>query len=332
MKKIYSLLSIALTGVSFAQQTVPVYEPFNYTVGSTINSQSPWIGAVASPDDALITAGNLSYTGLPTSAGNSITFSENGFDPQLTFVSQATLGNTVYASFIMNISSIPVTLTDAAGTHFAGLGQSSTNFSSTLWFRKDAVDGTKFNLGINKATTIADTQWLTTQFNQNESILIVLGYTLDATASTSKLWVNPALGGAEPATTATATVGANRVSIDRFYLRQDNVTKTPTIIVDELRVGANWTDATSTTALLGSSSFSQIDGLKMYPNPTKNNLFIETALNSDINVSIVNMLGKEVVNANVVNNTVNVSSLTSGIYIVKITEEGKTSTKKLIIE
>ena len=70
----------------------------------------------------------------------------------------------------------------------------------------------------------------------------------------------------------------------------------------------------------------------MYPNPTKNNLFIETALNSDINVSIVNMLGKEVVNTNVVNNTVNVSNLTSGIYIVKITEEGKTSTKKLIIE
>ncbi|CAM4427417.1 T9SS type A sorting domain-containing protein [Flavobacterium terrigena] len=88
----------------------------------------------------------------------------------------------------------------------------------------------------------------------------------------------------------------------------------------------------STADVLSSSSFSQIDGLKMYPNPTKNNLFIETALNGDINVSIVNMLGKEVVNANVVNNTVNVSNLTSGIYIVKITEEGKTSTKKLIIE
>jgi hypothetical protein len=82
---------------------------------------------------------------------------------------------------------------------------------------------------------------------------------------------------------------------------------------------------------LSSSSFSQIEGLKMYPNPTKNNLFIETTLNSDINVSIVNMLGKEVVNTKVINNTVNVSNLTSGIYIVKITEEGKTSTKKLII-
>ncbi len=83
--------------------------------------------------------------------------------------------------------------------------------------------------------------------------------------------------------------------------------------------------------MLSASTFSQIDGLKMYPNPAKNNLYIETALNSDINVSIVNMLGKEVVNTKVVNNTVNVSSLTAGIYIVKITEESKTATKKLII-
>jgi hypothetical protein len=32
------------------------------------------------------------------------------------------------------------------------------------------------------------------------------------------------------------------------------------------------------------------------------------------------------------NNAVTISGLTPGMYIVKITEEGKTSTKKLIIE
>ncbi len=82
---------------------------------------------------------------------------------------------------------------------------------------------------------------------------------------------------------------------------------------------------------LSTAAFSQIEGLKIYPNPAKNNLFIETTLNSDIHVSIVNMLGNEVVNTKVTNNTVNVSNLASGIYIVKITEEGKNSTKKLII-
>ena len=104
------------------------------------------------------------------------------------------------------------------------------------------------------------------------------------------------------------------------------------VLVAEFNGTAQVVARSTADVILSSSSFSQIDGLKMYPNPTKNNLFIETALNSNINVSIVNMLGKEVVNANVVNNTVNVANLTSGIYIVKITEEGKTSTKKLIIE
>ncbi|PHX62426.1 MAG: hypothetical protein CK517_00305 [Flavobacteriales bacterium] len=85
-------------------------------------------------------------------------------------------------------------------------------------------------------------------------------------------------------------------------------------------------------SVLSSSSFSQIDGLKMYPNPAKNNLFIETALNSDINVSIIDVLGKEVINSKVSNNAVNISGLNPGMYIVKISEEGKTSTKKLIIE
>jgi len=85
-------------------------------------------------------------------------------------------------------------------------------------------------------------------------------------------------------------------------------------------------------SVLNSSSFSQIDGLKMYPNPAKNNLFIETALNSDINVSIIDVLGKEVINSKVSNNAVNISGLTPGMYIVKISEEGKTATKKLIIE
>ncbi|WP_396217370.1 T9SS type A sorting domain-containing protein [Flavobacterium sp.] len=85
-------------------------------------------------------------------------------------------------------------------------------------------------------------------------------------------------------------------------------------------------------SVLGAESFSQIDGMKMYPNPAKNNLFIETALNSDINVAIIDVLGKEVINSKVSNNAVNISGLTPGMYIVKITEEGKTSTKKLIIE
>jgi hypothetical protein len=71
----------------------------------------------------------------------------------------------------------------------------------------------------------------------------------------------------------------------------------------------------------------------MYPNPVSNgNLYISTDSNSAKSVEIYDILGKQVLNAKVSNNTVNVSNLKGGAYIVKINEDDKTATRKLIIE
>ena len=48
------------------------------------------------------------------------------------------------------------------------------------------------------------------------------------------------------------------------------------------------------------------------------------------NVQIYDMIGKNVLTTNT-DSEVNVSSLTPGLYLARITEEGKTSTKKLVI-
>ena len=77
----------------------------------------------------------------------------------------------------------------------------------------------------------------------------------------------------------------------------------------------------------------EISGLNMYPNPVSNgNLYISSDSASAKSVEIYDILGKQVLNAKTSNNTVNVSNLKGGAYIVKITEEGKTDTRKLIIE
>ncbi|MCK6607513.1 MAG: T9SS type A sorting domain-containing protein [Flavobacterium sp.] len=84
---------------------------------------------------------------------------------------------------------------------------------------------------------------------------------------------------------------------------------------------------------LSSSSFNAIEGLTMYPNPLKGNtLYLTSTANADMSVQIFDVLGKEVVKSNVINNAVNVSGLNAGIYIVKVTEEGKTATRKLVIQ
>jgi len=76
-----------------------------------------------------------------------------------------------------------------------------------------------------------------------------------------------------------------------------------------------------------------IDGLKMYPNPLKGNtLFLTSTNNLNMSVQIFDILGKEVIKSNVINNTINVANLQAGVYVVKITEEGKTATRKLVID
>jgi len=87
----------------------------------------------------------------------------------------------------------------------------------------------------------------------------------------------------------------------------------------------------SNGALVLSTNQNQILGLQIYPNPTKNVLNILTNSNLTKNVQVYDMIGKEVINTQI-ENQLNVSKLTPGMYVARITEEGKTSTTKLVIQ
>ncbi|MDV7186496.1 T9SS type A sorting domain-containing protein [Lutibacter sp. TH_r2] len=87
------------------------------------------------------------------------------------------------------------------------------------------------------------------------------------------------------------------------------------------------------TATAGISD-NNIENFGVYPNPVANGEFrITTASSVDKQVSIFNMLGKQVYSKTVkANQTINVANLTTGIYFVNVLEEGKTATKKLVIK
>ena len=77
----------------------------------------------------------------------------------------------------------------------------------------------------------------------------------------------------------------------------------------------------------------EIAGLKVYPNPVSNGvLHVESNLNTERTISIYDVLGKEVMKTTTSNTTLNIANLNSGIYIVKISENGKTATKKLVVK
>jgi Lamin Tail Domain/Secretion system C-terminal sorting domain len=82
-----------------------------------------------------------------------------------------------------------------------------------------------------------------------------------------------------------------------------------------------------------STNQNSISGLKVYPNPiTNGKLFIVSDSNDTKSVVVYDVLGKQVLNTTATDQAVNLSELTSGVYIVKITENGKTATRKLVIK
>ena len=329
MKKLYSLSLILLASLSFGQVPLPNYEPFDYTVGAGLQNQINW-SILNTGDDLAVATGNLTYAGLPASTGAKVTFGGAGIDSSKQFTSQT--ANTVYYSILLNVTDLSA-VTSTTGGYSGGFVQgSSTTYGATLWLKK--IDASTYNIGVNPRTTAANTVFAPAAYNINQTYLVVVSYTSNASTTDDvvKIWVNPTLGGAEPTALATATnTLTDLTSIDRYLIRQGSATDTPNVEIDELRLATTWTEVTTTTALKVAQN--SISGLKVYPNPVKNGtLYIDTDASSEKTVAIYDILGKQVIKTATSSSAINVSSLTSGVYIVKITEEGKTATRKLVIQ
>lgn len=76
-----------------------------------------------------------------------------------------------------------------------------------------------------------------------------------------------------------------------------------------------------------------LNTVEIYPNPVRDNSFTVDA-NTNLELTIYDILGKQVLTSKIDSNnsTVSTSALKSGIYLVKLFSEGKTTTKKLVIQ
>jgi len=295
---------------------LPYYEPFNYTVGNPLGAEQMW-ATVNAGDDIAVASGNLTYPGI-TPANNSVTFVGVGAEARTPFTN--TTSGTLHTAFLVTASDLSNVTVDLTQTYFAVLTDNLGGFVGRLWIRKN---GTQYQYGIGAGTT--PDVWAPNLFNAGETQYLIFGY--DFGAASLALLINPTTPSGTPQT-PTISTPATITSIGGFMLRQDTAAATPTMIVDELRIGT-----TIPGVVLGVNQFNTISGLSLYPNPvTGKVLNITSDANADMSVKVYDVLGKEVLSSKVINNTVNVAQLNAGLYIIKITEEGKTATKKLIIE
>ncbi len=75
-----------------------------------------------------------------------------------------------------------------------------------------------------------------------------------------------------------------------------------------------------------------IPGFKLYPNPASgNSVYISTKDNLYKEIIIYNVFGKIVLADRITHNTLNISQLEPGVYVLQITENKKTMTRKLVV-
>ncbi len=87
------------------------------------------------------------------------------------------------------------------------------------------------------------------------------------------------------------------------------------------------------SSFLSVDAFEENQSIKMYPNPTKTGFVTISSLNNNgTSVQVFDILGKQVKNETLTQNTINVSNLKYGVYILKITQNNATVTKKLVIK
>ncbi len=299
---------------------LPYSESFPYTVGTFLGTSQKWTNANTG-DDVTLVAGNLSYTGI-TSSGNAASFGLDGKECHTPFTATTSADGGLYASFLINVTDYANVTTDGNQDYFVVLTDgASANFKARLFIKKTA---NQYQLGLASAGTTT-TNYDPTLFNVGDTVLIVVGYDF----TTLKAWLNPTLATLTDSTTPnlTDTPTAAIATLGGFLLRQGSTTTTPTMTIDELRI------STTIAGLLTSNQVNTISGLSVYPNPVKNGVFyINTDANAERTVTVFDVLGKQVLNTKTSESVINVSSLNTGIYMVQITEEGKTATKKLVIE
>jgi hypothetical protein len=312
MKKFYTL-SLLLVGVlSFGQVALPFSDSFSYPAGN-LHTTTPWsvLGTASATDQILLD-------------GFKVTFDGVGTDAQLLITPQTT--GTIYFKLSLKVLSM-AGITDVNGGYLAGFSQNATTFGGTLWTKR--VDDNTFNLGIETRTAVGVlTTYSTGTYSTGTNYDLVVSYTFNTASvndDTVKLWVNPSPSDeASPLLTDTH-VGTDLTGIASFFLRQDSATETPSVEVDNLRISNTFSDVLSIQQ-------NSISGLKVYPNPAKDVLYITSDNNTTKQVEVYDVLGKVVLNTKATNTPINIASLNRGVYVVKVTEEGKTATRKLVIE
>lgn len=338
MKNKFILLSLLSSLMVFAQ-----HDSFEYAGALSSNGWSTYGGTVGQlvPLTTVSDLGNsLNYPGIVTPKGNrALITSLQSEDVNLAFATPVT--TTAYASFLMKVvdnSTMTVnTQTTAPGyiMHFArysGEDIGSTGWVSRLCVRKGSSAST-FNLGILNTTggsagvTDLYGSATPTEYQVGTTYFVVLKYDMSGTTGQTSIWINPSVASENTPTHVSAFGTSAKIpEVGSLAFRQSATAGS--VEVDEVRLGSTWAEVVG-------AAFLATGEVKLNKKPLISNTFVKDSFtlltDKQARVEVYSVAGNLVKNGNYSpNSTINISNLTKGIYIVKVTEEGKVSSIKIV--
>lgn len=309
--------SVSLSGNVITD--LPIYEDFNYggSAGDlTATSGGNWANHSGS-GAVLYATTSLSMASYPSSGvgGSSTIVGTSGEDVNRKFVEQTT--GTVYFSALVNISAV------TTGNYFFHLKDDGTfNFRAKVGAMDDG--GGKILFGIRASSSTLT--YGTTPFDLNTTYLIVASYNIGS--GVSNLYVLTTPESTEPVTPEATDTGTSETAISAVALRQSS--DIPTTTIDGVQEATSWNDIA--TIPLSTDDFST-NNFKIYPNPTAlGYVNISSRSQTVMKINVFDVLGKQVINETVSNNRLDVSNLSPGLYIMRVSQDNATTTKKLVIQ
>ncbi len=350
---IFSCFILLSFNISYGQKALPVYEGINYTFGTLVYDNTNWWCLNSTPvNDVLVGASSLTYNGLRESIGKKLRFSGDGDDIVIWFGNQPP-GTNVFYSFIFQITNM-TGISNETPCHFAGFTNSYTgagSFGCSILIQKDAVDENKFNIGHATRTSLPPVwnseEGVPFQYSLNTPIFIVASYEIIGTFSSgtpddkSSFWINPPVTTFEDAVPPTPNLTGNLTGfptndinpVNSFYLRQDAVSNTPLIEIDEIRIGLTWASVTPRSIPTGIGDIiNDKEGSVLYPNPVGDILKVEVINSSVSFIEVYSSGGLRILTRKVVPGItdVDVSSFPHGVYIVSFKGPGGIYNRKFI--
>lgn len=219
-----------------------------------------------------------------------------------------------------------------------GLKGTLSLFNGIIQFLPIEDPGMPSSTGNTVAPKVITMAELNANFDNYESQIVkIAGVTIDPTNVTFAT---------APATNYAINVGAD-VSVLRTQHPESGLqgVTIPVTPIDVFGIVSEFTAASqlfpfydfvnnTPPALLSTDDFGfNRDSFKIYPNPVNNGIVnIVSAQNSPKTVVVYDILGKQMLRTQLNGTTLDVSQLNNGIYILKIEEDGKTTSKKLIVQ